>query len=128
MAIPKARVRISRPDVLQGKTYKITPAIMDEADYITVNAGLSDEELRPVAIFINSKDMRNFEWVSAMTRLISAQFQQPGPFPKFVIEEMKDSHDANGGYFLQGGGGKVASVVAHVGLILEKHCKELKLI
>jgi len=129
MAIPKARVRITRPDVLQGKTYKITPPVMEEALYITVNDGSVDDQVRPVEIFINSKDMRNFEWVSALTRLISAQLQQPGPFPRFILEEMKDAHDASGGYFIPGGGGvKAASVVAHVGLILEKHCKDLGLL
>lgn len=103
--------------------------MVEQALYLTVNDGLVDDVLRPVEIFINSKDMRNFEWVSALTRLLSAQLQLPGAFPRFVLEELKDAHDAHGGYFVPGGGGaKVASIVAHVGLILEKHCRELKLL
>jgi hypothetical protein len=72
--------------------------------------------------------------VSAITRLISAQLQQAGPFPAFVIHELKDTYDHKGGYFcsnkdsIPGVGKKVPSIVAHIGLLLDDHCKKLKLV
>lgn len=128
MAIPKARVRYKRPEQLSSRTYKIHPPISEHAFYITISDGEIDEQIRPVEIFINTKDLQNQSWVSAFTRLLSAQFQQPGPFSKWIIAELLDTYDAGGGYFIPGGGGRVNSIVAHVGKVIEQHCKELKLL
>lgn len=129
MAVPKARIRFRRPEDLPGKTYVIEPQGSDHKWYIIVNDGVIDEQLRPVEVFINSKDVTSHAWVSIVARLISAQLQQPGPFPAFILKEMLESYDLGGGYFIPGSQGKRApSIVAHIGMVLEKHCKELKLI
>lgn len=131
MAIPKARIRFNRPQELQGRTYKITattPQGVQVSFYITINEAMFDDQLRPVEVFINTKDMANFQWIDTAMQLLSVQLQQPGPFPKFVLDVLKESYDPGGGYFIPGTGKRVNGVVAHIGLVIEARCKELKLI
>lgn len=139
MPIPTPRVRLHRPEILQGVTYKIKPpTINGESIYITINNAIMDDQLRPVEIMINSKHVHSFAWVSAMTRILSAQLQQPGPFPAFIIEELLDTMDPEGGYFTkdhlfytkpQGRRSEwCTSIPAHIGLVLREHCVNLELI
>lgn len=127
MGIPTPRVRFQRPESVSGATYKIQPAIMDDPIYITINNAEFDGQLRPVEIFVNSKNMQSFQWINVLMRLISAQLQQPGPFPAFVVSELLDSYDPEGGYFIPKQG-KVNSVAAHIGTILKAHCEALGLL
>src|SRR5690554_7778108 len=74
---------IARPDFLLGSTYKIKPPISEHALYITINdiilnEGTDHEVRRPYEIFINSKAMEHFQWVIALTRVISAVFRKGG--------------------------------------------------
>ena len=119
---------IARSDVLQGYTYKIdkSPA-SDHAMYVTINdivlnPGTPHEQRRPFEVFINSKNMDQFQWVVAMTRIISAVFRKGGDVT-FLVEEMKAVFDPHGGYFRPGG--YVPSTIAEIGQILEKHLKTI---
>ena len=74
---------IERPDFLLGTTYKIKPPVAEHAMYITINDILlnqdTDHESRqPYEVFINSKSMEHFQWVIALTRVISAVFRKGG--------------------------------------------------
>ena len=111
-----------RPYLLQSDTYKITPPDMDDLSiYITI-ANLED---KPREIFINSKHMNSFQWISYMTRSISARLQR-GEDTKQIIKELKDTYDTGGGYIIPKSRGKKAnSVVGHIGIVLEEHCKVL---
>ncbi len=123
MTIPTARIRYKRPDILTGTTYKISPPTMNDHVYITVNDAKIDGELRPVELFINTRDHAAFQWIGVLVRMISAQLQQPGDFPSFIITELLESYDPEGGYFVKRR--KVNSIAAHIGLVLEEHCKKL---
>lgn len=117
--------RMSRPDKLHGITYKIKPAVMEDSLYVTINdivlnEGTEYEEVRPFEIFINSKNMEQFQWVTAMTRVMSAVFRKGGDY-QFLIEELKSVFDPHGGYFVKNQGYK-PSVVAHIGSVIEHHC------
>lgn len=125
-SVADSPTKIPRTDVLQGATYIIHPATIDEAVYITINSQRIGPQLRPVEVFVNSKNMENFQWISALTRMISSVFRQPGPFPAFVINELKQTHDPLGGYFV--GKWRCPSIVAHIGLVIEDHCKQHGLI
>jgi hypothetical protein len=117
-----------RPDSVRGTTYKIKPPTMDDAIYVTINnIELEDGTERPIEIFINSKDTSSFMWMAALTRVISALFRQPGDF-LFIIDELRQIFDPQGGYFIPGGGGICPSIVAHIGLTLEQHCRDLGMI
>jgi len=127
MAIPTPRLRFHRPDTISGVTYKITPPRMEEAVYITINSAEFDDSIRPVEVFVNCKDTKGFQWINVLMRMISAILQHPGPFPEFVISELKDSYDPEGGYYAEKNVW-VNSIAGHIGLVIEKHCQVLGLI
>ncbi len=116
-----------RPEAVQGTTYKLRPAGHDEALYLTINhIELEDGTLRPIEVFLNSKNMESFPWITALTRMLSALFRQEGDYT-FIIEELSQVFDPAGGYFIPGTQGqRVDSVVAHIATVLERHFRELQ--
>lgn len=122
---------IERPDFLIGSTYKIKPPISEHALYITINDIILNEDTdhemrRPYEIFINSKAMEHFQWVIALTRVISAVFRKGGDLT-FLVEELRSVYDPNGGYYKKGGV-FMPSLVAEIGAIIEQHMKMIGLI
>lgn len=119
-----------RPRVLEGRTYKIHPPTEAHALYITindvvVNEGTEHEYRRPFEIFLNSKDMESFQWIVALTRVISGIFRKGGNLD-FLVEELRSVFHPNGGYWLPGGKWQ-PSVVAHIGEVLQQHLYHLGL-
>lgn len=117
---------LERPEMLLGSTYKIKTPQSEHALYITVNdmilnTGTEHEERRPYEIFINSKNMEHFQWVLALTRVISAVFRKGGD-ATFLVEELKAVFDPKGGYFKKGGV-FMPSLVAEIGCAIESHMK-----
>ena len=133
---PKAEViqmheSLERPETLVGSTYKIKSPLFEHALYVTVNdivlnAGTAYEQRRPFEIFINSKNMDHFQWIVALTRIISAVFRKGGDVT-FLVEEMKAVFDPRGGYF-KPGGIYMPSIVAEIGAVIEQHMKTIGLI
>lgn len=110
---------LERPQVVEGRTYKINPAVTDSAMYITINdIILEDGTRRPLEMFINTKHVQHQQWITALTRMVSAIFRKPGPY-LFVVEELQQIFDPQGGYFA--GGKMMPSVVAHVADVLKEH-------
>ena len=123
--------RIERPEVLIGSTYKIKSPLVEHAMYVTINdivlnAGTEHESRRPFEIFINSKSMDHFQWIVALTRIMSAVFRKGGDVT-FLVEEMKAVFDPRGGYF-KAGGVYMPSLVAELGAIVEEHLKSIVMI
>lgn len=123
--------RIERPEVLIGSTYKIKSPLVEHAMYVTINdivlnAGTEHELRRPFEIFINSKSMEHFQWIVALTRIMSAVFRKGGDVT-FLVDEMKAVFDPRGGYF-KAGGVYMPSLVAELGAIVEEHMKSIGLI
>jgi hypothetical protein len=121
---------IERPDFLVGTTYKIKPPVAEHAMYITINdillnEGTNHESRQPYEVFINSKSMEHFQWVIALTRVISAVFRKGGDLT-FLVEELRSVYDPNGGYFKKGGV-FMPSLVAEIGAVIEKHLKAVGL-
>jgi len=117
---------LDRPEMLFGSTYKIKTPQSEHALYITVNdmilnMGTEHEERRPYEVFINSKNMEHFQWVLALTRVISAVFRKGGD-ACFLVEELKAVFDPKGGYFKKGGV-FMPSLVAEIGCAIESHMK-----
>ncbi|MGZ8227367.1 MAG: TSCPD domain-containing protein [Methylococcaceae bacterium] len=122
---------VERPEVLIGSTYKIKTPQSEHALYITINdiilnQGTPHEERRPYEIFINSKNMEHFQWVLALTRVISAVFRKGGD-ACFLVEELKAVFDPRGGYFKKGGV-FMPSLVAEIGYAIESHLKHIGMI
>ncbi|MBF4989465.1 NrdJb [Methylophilus sp. 14] len=119
---------LSRPDMLVGNTYKIKTPVTEHALYITINdvimnEGTPQEHRRPFEIFINSKNMEHFQWIVALTRVMSAVFRKGGDVT-FLVEELKSVFEPSGGYFKKGGK-FVPSLVAEIGEVVEKHLQEI---
>ncbi|PID44724.1 MAG: NrdJb [Proteobacteria bacterium] len=122
---------IERPEFLLGTTYKIKPPISEHALYITINDIILNEETdhevrRPYEVFINSKSMEHFQWVIALTRVLSAVFRKGGDVT-FLVEELRSVYDPSGGYYKKGGV-FMPSLVAEIGAVIEKHMKAIGLI
>ncbi len=116
--------KLERPEVLIGSTYKIKTPVSDHAIYLTVNdiilnEGTEHEHRRPFEIFINSKNLDHFQWIVALTRIISAVFRKGGDVA-FLTEELKAVFDPRGGYW-QPGGKFMPSIVAELGYVIERH-------
>lgn len=122
---------IERPEFLLGTTYKIKPPVSEHALYITINdillnPGTDHETRRPYEIFINSKSLEHFQWVIALTRVISAVFRKGGDIT-FLVEELASVYDPNGGYYKKGGV-FMPSLVAEIAAVIEQHMKALGII
>jgi len=127
-AIEKMNENVSRPDTLPGATYKIKTPLSEHALYITINdivlnEGTAHEQRRPYEIFINSKNMDHFQWVLALTRVVSAVFRKGGDCT-FLVEELKAVFDPKGGYFKRGGR-FMPSLVAEIGECIERHLMDI---
>ncbi len=119
---------LNRPEKLVGNTYKIKTPVTEHALYITINdiimnEGTAQEHRRPFEIFINSKNMDHFQWIVALTRVMSAVFRKGGDVT-FLVEELHSVFDPSGGYFKKGGK-YIPSLVAEIGEVLEQHLQEI---
>ena len=119
---------LTRPEKLVGNTYKIKTPVTEHALYITINdiimnEGTPQEHRRPFEIFINSKNMDYFQWIVALTRVMSAVFRKGGDVT-FLVEELHSVFDPSGGYFKKGGK-YIPSLVAEIGEVLEQHLQEI---
>ena len=113
------------PDELSGTRYKIKPATLDSAIYVIINdLQFEDGSRRPIEVFIQCRHMQSFQWITGLTRTWSALFRQPGPFPCYIVREAQEIFDPAGGYFIPGGR-MVPSVVAHIGMVIEQHCRRV---
>jgi len=70
--------------------------------------------------------MDHFQWIVALTRIMSAVFRKGGDVT-FLVEEMKAVFDPRGGYF-KAGGVYMPSLVAEIGAVVEEHMKSIGLI
>jgi len=123
--------KLERPEMLLGSTYKIKTPQSEHALYITINdivlnPGTQHEMRRPYEIFINSKNMDHFQWIVALTRIISAVFRKGGDVT-FLVDELRSVFDPRGGYFKKGGKYK-PSLVAEIGDAIECHMKIIGMI
>ncbi len=115
---------LARPKALQGTTYKIKTPLSEHALYVTINditlnPGTEHEIRRPFEIFINSKNMEHFQWIIALTRILSAVFRKGGDVT-FLVDELRSVFDPQGGYFKKGGR-YTPSIVAEIGDVIEQH-------
>jgi hypothetical protein len=116
--------KLERPEMLRGSTYKVKTPVSDHAMYVTINDivlnyGTEHEASRPFEIFINSKNLDHYQWIVALTRIMSAVFRKGGDVT-FLVDELKAVFDPRGGYW-QPGGQFMPSIIAELGHIIEKH-------
>lgn len=121
----------ARPESLPSQTLRFKPPVMEHSIYLTISYTQVEEEgvsyKRPIEVFLNTKEMTHFQWVSCIMRLLSSVLRREGPFPWFAIEELIETFDpAGGGYIIPKSRGKKANgIVSHIGYVLKQHCEEL---
>ncbi len=123
--------KLERPEMLIGSTYKVKTPVSDHAMYVTINdivlnEGTEYEKRRPFEIFINSKNLDHYQWIVALTRIMSAVFRKGGDVI-FLVDELKAVFDPRGGYW-QPGGRYMPSIIAELGYIIEKHLVQIGLL
>ena len=123
--------KVVRPEMLIGSTYKIKTPVSEHAFYITINDMVLNpdtpyEKRRPFEIFINSKNMDHYQWISGLTLIISAVFRKGGDVT-FLVNELQSVFDPKGGYFKKGGK-FMPSLVAEIGDAIENHLKMIGMI
>ena len=122
--------RVERPECLRGTTYKIKTPVSEHAMYVTLNdmvlnEGTEFESRQPFEIFINSKNLEHYQWIVALTRVVSAVFRKGGDVT-FLAEELQAVFDPKGGYWQKGK--YMPSLVAELGSVLDKHMREIGMI
>lgn len=111
-----------RPEKLRGYTYKIKSPNMEHSFYVTIN----DNPVGvPFEIFISSQDTQHYQWVAALTRMISAVFRRSED-STFVAKELQAIVDPAGGlgFCKLVGMTKprfIPSLAAAIGYVLEYH-------
>ncbi|WP_028862652.1 NrdJb [Psychromonas aquimarina] len=123
---------VERPEQLLGSTYKLkTPEhISEHSLFITINdivlnPGTEHELRRPFEIFINSKSLDHYQWIVALTRIMSAVFRKGGDVA-FIVEELRSVFDPKGGFWDQGK--YVPSLIASIGDVIERHLIQIGLL
>ena len=119
---------LERPNRLEGTTYKVKTPVSDHAMYVTINdivlnEGTPDERRRPFEIFINSKNLDHYQWIVALTRVMSAVFRKGGDVA-FLVDELKAVFDPRGGYW-QAGGVYMPSIIAELGGVVGDHLEDI---
>jgi len=114
--------KLERPEMLIGSTYKIKTPLSEHALYVTIN----DLVLNPETPYEKRQNMDHFQWIVALTRIISAVFRKGGD-ATFLVEELRSVFDPQGGYFKRGGK-YTPSLVAEIGDAIEAHMKMIGMI
>ena len=90
-----------RPEVVDAKVYKLKSAFVKNSVFITLSYVNENGGIRPIEIFINSKDLTRAPEYVVLTRLVSAIFRRSND-PMFILEELQGIFDPNGGTFKEG--------------------------
>ncbi len=90
-----------RPEVVDAKVYKLKSAFVKNSVFITLSYVNENDEIRPIEIFINSKDLTRAPEYVVLTRLVSAIFRRSND-PMFILEELQGIFDPNGGTYKDG--------------------------
>lgn len=115
-----------RPEVLTGCTYKRKWPGTDHSFYVTINDRVDEYGIHyPHEIFINSKNPNHQEWMTALTRMISAIFRKGGDL-QFIVEELMQVYSFNPGYFIKKK--YYPSMAALIAQVIEEHFISIGLI
>ena len=83
-----------RPEVVDAKVYKLKSAFVKNSVFITLSYVNEETEVRPIEIFINSKDLTRAPEYVVLTRLVSAIFRRSND-PMFILEELQGIFDSS---------------------------------
>ena len=105
-----------RPDMLTGLAYEI---VMDE---IRVQININELEGKPFEIFIQNEGPVEFEWITAVTILVTRLLQAGYPL-KQIGEELEGIYGPKTGHMIPGTDVKSPSFISRVGRVLRIHAE-----
>ena len=109
---------VMRPEVVDAKVYKIKSAFVKNSVFITLSyIREPNNSIRPIEIFINSKDLSKANDYVVLTRLISAIFRRSTD-SLFILDELQGIYDPNGGTYKDGK--YYISFYAEIGEVIER--------
>lgn len=116
---------VKRESILFGRTYKVKPNLTKPSYYITINNQEVDGVVHPFEMLIESKNIDHFQWVKAITRLVSAIFRKGGDV-SFIVEEFEAIYDPAGSYwgkdkFITKKSRQYNSIVHELGEVIKLH-------
>lgn len=123
-----------RPEALDSRTYKIKVPTYENAVYVTisdyvVNKGEPDERTVPWEIFLSSKDMSQFQWITGLMRTISFLFRNAPDKVIDLVAELKTVVDPKDGHYSRKGySGFIPSLVADIAMQIENHLKYIGMV
>ena len=108
-------------DPVPSKTYKLrAPGVSEHAIYFTV---VGDTVIQ--ALFVNSKAMESFQWISALMISYTRQLSAGIPVNQ-IIDDMEQTFDPKGSYINPDGSNEeMHSVVQHLGRLLKRHVDDV---
>ncbi|MBN3562896.1 hypothetical protein [Aliamphritea spongicola] len=98
---------LSRPQSLAGTTYEVITPRSEHPLYVTINdlilnPGTDAQVNYPWEIFVNTRTMDHFMWVTSLNQIISGVFDQPAPLGE-RLRELYGLFDQHGQHLKQGG-------------------------
>ena len=98
---------LSRPQSLAGTTYRVVTPRSEHPLYVTINDLIlnpgSDAQVNyPWEIFVNTRTMDHFMWVTSLNQIISGVFDKPAPLGE-RLRELHGLFDQHGQHLKQGG-------------------------
>ncbi len=108
----------ARPEILHGRTHKLKWVPTGENWYITV----TNDGSRLIELFITTREVRNQEWITALSRLVTALLRHQVDV-NFLVRELKEVYASTQGMFLDQK--YCPSIIAAIGRILERETEAL---
>lgn len=119
-----------RPETLSGSTYRVMTPRSEHPLYVTVNDLIlnpgSDAEMHyPWEIFVNTRNMDHFMWVTSLNQIISGVFDKPTPLGERLRElyglfDQRNNHLKQGGRF-------TPALASEIGEAIFAHFKKIGL-
>ena len=110
-----------RPNVLEGRTYKIKPNPQEASIYITIN----DSEDAPFELFFTTNNAVHQEYLDGLSRAITALWRR-GVRGDFLFDDFCRYESPSGGTFYEYEPGKhkrLKSILDAIGTVIKRHVK-----
>lgn len=111
-----------RPDVLPGMQYKLKWPLTGKNWYVNI----TNVDGVPFEMFITAADASAQEWVTALSRTVTAVLRRGGDV-RFLVEQLSEVYSSNGGAFVPAQQRFRPSVVAAIAGVMEIEFRRLGL-
>lgn len=116
---------LTRQEELPGATYKVVVETPERRYrvYVTIN----EQDGRPFEVFVRCDHPQLYEWITALTLLVSKLLQR-GMSLKEIGRELQIIHSGAASAHFLPGGQRCISMVARLGKVMEAHADHSPLI